>query len=123
MNAHERGFTSFLAEPSQRRVRALFEMGPKKRAKLRALLDHDVQLDPRYARKLQTGVLEALLENGAPETCHIISSDPSLDGRDMPLEEALLALEPQGGGFVSCIPGKLGFFAYEDLGETYVLTK
>ena len=122
MNPHELGFT-FLAEPGRRRFRTLFEMGPRKRSKLRALLDHHVQLDPRYAQKLASGALDALRSHGAPENCHVISSDPSLDGLDMPLDEAFLTLEPQGGGFLSCIPGRLGYFAFEDLGETYLLRK
>jgi hypothetical protein len=123
MKPHELGLTTFLAEPGRRRVRTLLEMGPKKRARLRALLCHHMSLDPRYAQRLATGALDALRSHGAPEICHVIASDPSLDGRDMPLDGALLALEAQGGGFLSCIPGKLGYFAFEDLGETYILRK
>ena len=130
MNEHELGFTTFLAEPSQRRVRTLLELGPKRRKDARALLDHAITLDPRYAQRLDgdeasAGSVElALRKLGAPETCYVISADDQLDGRKMPLSEALEAISGSSfGTFISCLPGRLGYFEYEDLKSAYLLRK
>jgi hypothetical protein len=130
MNDHELGFTAFLADPTQRRVRTLFELGTKRRKDLRALLDHAVQLDRRYAQHLQgsdasAGSVEATLRKfGAPKTCYLISADEALDGQKMRLSNALDAVGASGfGAFTSCIPGKLGYFEYEDMKSSYLLKK
>lgn len=126
MNAHELGFTAFLAEPGQRRMRTLLELGPKRRKDARALLDHSVRLDPRYASRLPSvkGTEELLRAHGAPETCYVISSDERLDRREMSLKEALEAVEGSfAGTFISCIPGKLAYFEYEDIKSAYLLRK
>jgi hypothetical protein len=129
MNAHEMGFTTFLSEPGQRRLRTLFELGPKRRKDIRALLDHAVTLNPRYCRPLgkpgqEEPLYQRLLSLGAPERCFIISADPDLDGKEMDLVEALNAVSGSGHGrFVSCIPGRLGYFAYEDGRRSFLLHK
>jgi hypothetical protein len=130
MNDHELGFTTFLAEPTQRRVRTLLELGPKRRKDVRSLLDHAVQLDRRYAQHLHgsdasaCSVEAALREFGAPKTCYVISADEGLDGQEMPLSNALDTVAASYfGAFISCIPGKLGYFEYEDMKSAYVLKK
>lgn len=130
MNDHELGFTTFLAEPTQRRVRTLFELGPKRRKDVRALLDHAVQLDGRYAQHLHgsdasAGSVEAALRKyGAPKTCHVISADEALDGQEMQLSDALeMVGASYFGAFISCIPGKLGYFEYEDMKSAYLLER
>lgn len=130
MNAHELGFTTFLAEPTQRRMRALFELGPKKRKDVRVLLNHAVQLDRRYAQHLQGSdasarSVEATLQKyGAPRTCYLISADEALDGQEMKLSDALDTVGASYfGAFISCIPGKLGYFEYEDMKSAYLLKK
>ena len=129
MNAHEIGFTDLLAGKSQRRVRTLFELGPKRRD-IRALLDHAIELDPRYCRHLTgseslAGAVEQLLRSlGAPDTCFVISADEDLDGKEMSLAEAVEAVSGDySGAFISCIPGKLGYFEYEDRESAYLLRK
>ena len=129
MNEHEISLTDFLVGKSQRRLRELFELGPKRRPDVRAWLDHAVELDPRYSRHL-TGreslpdAVEALLLSlGAPKTCFVIAADHNVDGREMPLADALGTVGNYSGGFVSCIPGKLGYFEYEDRQSAYLLQK
>jgi hypothetical protein len=130
MNEHEIGFVDFLAGKSRRRIQALFELGPKRRGDVRALLDHEIELDPRYCRHL-TGreslagaVEELLLSLGAPKTCFVISASSDLDGREMPLADALEAVaHGYSGAFLSCIAGKLGYFEYEDRQSGYLLRK
>ena len=126
MNEHERGFLAFLAEPGRRRMEALLELGDKRRAKVRFLLDHAVLLDPRYSQHLTGPVpVEAMLrQRGAPSLCYVLAADQDLDGREMPLNEALEAVVGRGhGAFLSCIPGRLGFYEYEDLNRRYLLAR
>ncbi|HEY0012343.1 MAG TPA: hypothetical protein VGB79_05765 [Allosphingosinicella sp.] len=130
MNEHELGFVTFLAEPTRRRVLALLELGPKRRKDVRALLDHAVTLDLRYAHRLEGGqasacsVAETLRDHGAPATCDLVSADAALDGREMPLSDAVEAVSGSfHGGFVSCIPGTLGYFEHEDVKSAYLLRR
>ena len=130
MNEHERGFLAFLAEPTKRRMETLLELGEKRRNHVRELVPHSVRLDPRFCRHLIggeafAGLVEAMLRmKGAPPACYILAADPDLDGREMPLGEALEALiGMDSGGFVSCIPGRLGFFEYEDIKSSYLLSR
>jgi hypothetical protein len=130
MNPHELGFTAFLAEPSRRRLRTLLELGAKRREDVRALLHHAVKLNSLHCDQLSgasasPGSIEALLRaRGAPGTCFVISSAPELDGREMPLAEALAAISgsPEGA-FVSCIPGRLGYYEYEDVKSAFILRR
>lgn len=42
----------------------------------------------------------------------------------MPLGDALNAIIAKGNGaFVSCIPGRLGFYEYEDMKSSYLLSR
>ena len=100
------------------------------RAKLRAALAHSFELDMRYASRVQSAdatplAIERLLRSlGAPETCHCLSESSELDGRELPLSQALTAVIGQGmGTLISCIPGALGYFEGEDAGERYVLRR
>lgn len=130
MNEHELGFTAFLTEPGRRRVRTLLELGPKRRDEVRALLNHAVRLDPRYALHLEGGEASAhsaeaaLRAHGAPGSCHILSADEALDGREMPLSDALGAVSASFfGTFISCIPGRLGYFEYEETKSVFLLRR
>ena len=130
MNQHERGFLAFLAEPTKGRMERLLELGEKRRRDIRELLHHSVRLDPRFCQHLMgsdasAGPLEAVLrKRGAPSTCYILAANSDLDGREMPLGEALGAIIGMGdGAFVSCIPGKLGLYEYEDMKSSYLLAR
>lgn len=130
MNHHERGFLNFLAEPTKRRMETLLELGDRRRRDVRDLLDHSVRLDPRYSQKL-TGsdatsdpITAMLRKRGAPPCCYVLSSHSALDGREMPLDEALVDIVGRGHGtFVSCIPGRLGYYEYEDANSSYLLSR
>ena len=130
MTDQELGFTDFLAEPSKRRLRALLEAGPHRRKDVRALLDHHVTLDPRFAHPLQGSIagataVEAMLrEHGAPSDCHLLSADAKLDGRTLSLRDAVAAVSGSSfGGFISCIAGRLGYFEHEDIKSAQLLRK
>ncbi len=116
---------------ADRQTRLLDLLGsPKGRRKLRAALAHFRDLEPRFARRVAPAqqrppAIEALLRSkGAPEICHVIAEASDLDGREMPLAEALESIVGQGvGALVSCLPGRLGYFESEETGERYVLER
>ena len=123
VNDHELGFLKLVAPPQQRRLQTLLELGAKRRPDVRSLFDHAITLDPRYAKPLAGGqqfpdkVWSLLLAHGAPPTCYIISSSQLLDGQHMPTAAGLAAVMGSGNGaFISCLPGKLGYFEGEDRG-------
>ena len=102
----------------------------KGRTKLRAHLAHFDDLDPRYATRISateqsvSGIASLLRQNGAPTTCYALSEGGDLDGRELPLEEALQAVVGQGiGTFLSCVPGRLGYFEREGVNERYLLSR
>ena len=130
MNEHERGFLDFLAEPSKRRMGTLLELGGKRRRDVRELLDHSVRLHtlstkPLTGERAEAGSIAAALRKlGAPPTCFVLSANGDLDGREMPLTDALDAVVGKGHGtFVSCIPGRLGFYEYEDMKSSFLLSR
>jgi hypothetical protein len=56
-------------------------------------------------------VLAALRQAGAPSECHVISDSRILDGRTMPLAEAVGAAELYSfASILCCIPGTLACF-------------
>ncbi len=130
MNDHERGFLEFLANPSRRRMEALLGLGTKRRAIVRSLLHNAVLLDQRHAQKLTgseafTAPVEALLlKKSAPATCYVLGAGGDLDGREMPLRVALDGIiGASNGAFVSCIPGRLGFYEYATMQSSYILQR
>ncbi len=129
MNEHERGFLTFLAEPGRRRMETLLEFGEKRRRDVRDLLDHSVRLDPRFCRHLTgseafAAPVDALLRKaGAPALCYVLAANSQLDGREMRLREALDAIIGDGeGAFISCIPGRLGFYEGAEMKSSYILS-
>ncbi|HEY2293382.1 MAG TPA: hypothetical protein VGM86_21990 [Thermoanaerobaculia bacterium] len=99
--------------PSKRdRWLALFGSS-KRRKQARAALNHFADWDPRYMQELgsSANVLVHLCEAGAPLGCHIVSDNPALDGRDLPLAEAVAAVEAYSFASVLCrLPGQLACF-------------
>ena len=130
MNEHEAGFLEFIAQPQRQRIGTLLELGPKRRKEVQAMLHHAIRLDDRYARPLTGGeqlpeTIAALLRaRGAPQSAYLISSSSELDGREMMLDTALAAVAGSGhGAFISCRPGKLGYFESEDVNSGHLLQR
>ena|SRR5258708_2170710 len=87
-------------------------------------------LDSRFIQSIppakQTGkaIEQLLCIKGSPVTCYAISMDPSIDGRFLPLKEALATVVGYGiGTFLSCLPGKLGYFEGESAGQRFILER
>ncbi len=66
--------------------------------------------------------MAVLIRAGAPPRCHVIAYG-DLDGRELPLREAVDNLLWIGSVFVSCIPGRLGLYASEDGSNVFVLMR
>src|SRR4051812_14313219 len=87
----------------ERRDRYLGLLGtPAGRKKLRARLAHLHDLDERFARRTPpadqtpTALTTLLTGKGAPAECVLLAEDASLDGRQLPLTEALTAVVGRG---------------------------
>jgi hypothetical protein len=124
---HERGLARFLVGEWRARFRE--SLAPaKRRDTSRSQLPHLSHLDPRFTTEVSAqsaAELGAQLrEKGAEEDCYLLSEDPELDGRALPLDEAL-ALVVEGGSqhatFVSCVPASLAYFHAEEPGNRYLL--
>jgi hypothetical protein len=129
-SVHESALVRAFIAPA-RRERYLGLLGSARgREKLRRAIAHCHDLDSRFAHALPGGVhapteIAALLRaKGAPTECVLLAEDAALDGRCVPLEEALAAVIGRGmGAFVSCVPGKLGFYEGEEPGVRYLLER
>ena len=119
--------TAFFAPT--KRERYLEMVGkPKTRKKFLRELSHFKALDPRYcfaiprAEHTAGQIAAFLVRKGAPATCWITSEDSDLDGREMPLVQALQeVVGRQMGTFLSCLPGKLAYF--EDEEDRWILER
>jgi hypothetical protein len=116
MHPHEEAVVrAFIAPP--RRARWLDALVSAKRR--RAFLDrlnHCRDIDDRYAKPLPPGsdVVALLRSMGAPTDCHVVSDIADIDGRDLPLVEAVDRVELGGfGTIVSCLPGRLAYYSAE----------
>src|SRR5437867_3456191 len=93
----------------------------KTRKKLLASFYHLHDLDERYATRIdpraqRADTIDALLrKRGAPDRCYIMSASSDLDGEYVALGEALREIVGWcDGAFISCIPGRLGYFEGEE---------
>jgi hypothetical protein len=120
---------AFVAPERQARMLGLIGSA-RGRAKIRKSLAHYRDLDPRFASEIPKGehtpeaIGRRLRARGAGATCTLLAEDAALDGRAMPLNEALLAVVGCGmGAFISCLPGRLAYFEGEDAGDRYLLER
>ena len=100
------------------------------RDQIRARLAHLGDLDSRFAVPVPGGdssvarIGEALRKKGAPRDCYCLSQNPALDGQVIPLEKALGAVIGMGyGTFLSCVPGKVGYFEGEGPSWRFILDR
>jgi hypothetical protein len=130
LNLHEEKFAStFIVKDKRGRYLSLLE-SERGRKKILSGFHHCHDLDSRFATRIPPNQQSAqtiagmLKSNGAPTTCYVMSEDPQIDGREMDLDEALAeVVGKDAGAFLSCIPGKLGYFEMEGLSERYLLLK
>ena len=103
---------------------------PKRRKDVLDTLAHFSDLDPRYQVPIPSSqqsahAIEGLLrKRGAPAECYLISEAGALDGRLLPLTEALSLIVGHGmGTLMSCVPGRLGYFEGETPGDRWLLER
>src|SRR5687767_15844681 len=115
--SHEEAFLhAFVAK--DRRKRLLFELR-KHRVRFVRRFNHDAlkYLDPRFVTALTppnsdpSAILRLLQASGAAETCYAISSNNHIDGRILPLADALAAAV--GFGMPSILSCRAGMLAYK----------
>ncbi len=118
---------TFIAPYRQARIRKLVA-SPKARKKLSGQLAH-LDVDLRFAHRIPPQettvdkIYQLLKEKGAPDTCYVMG-ESILDGQEVDLREALEAIVPVSfGNFISCIPGKLGYYGGELANERYILER
>lgn len=131
VDEHERGLANFMDPAYRRRYLSLLEAN--RRERFRSDLPHFKHLDPHTAKRLSlTGKHAEQLESlhrelrahGAPDVCVVFTGDSDLYGQPIPLHEALEKVTGQGmGAFVSCLPGRVGYFEGEERGTGYVLLR
>jgi hypothetical protein len=89
----------------------------KTRRKFVRELAHFRDLDARYAKQIHVNPirLAALLtQMHIPDVCWVVSESPDIDGKFMPVSDALSELGRDMGTFLSFVPGKLAYFENED---------
>lgn len=101
---------------------------PKQRRKILARLYHSLDVILTLAAEIRGGdhapaAVERLLRAKGPgDMCYVLSPQPELDQREMPLSEALARLiEDDGVGVALCIPDRLAFYKAED--ARYILIR
>jgi hypothetical protein len=118
---HERGIIlSFIIPVRQDRYLEMLAK-PKRRKDITESLAHFKHLDMRHAVQIlprqqhAADIFQLLRLKGAPETCYALSEDSELDGKEIPLSEALKEVVGCGmGTFLSCLAGRLAYFEDED---------
>ena len=125
MNEHEAQMLSFLYRDRRERAHYLLQ---KKRKDFTRLLDHPTIFDPQYLHRIEPHLHKArdialqLRARAGNVDCYLISSDPDLDQKTMPIEAALEYTVGYGAGtFLSVLPGKLGYLETEDIGERFLV--
>jgi len=128
---HEEGLALFIEPNWRARFRDSLD-NDRLRKRVLFKLDHFRHLDPRFTENLPRAdqrsefLLPVLRGHGAPARCYLMSSDPDLDRRELPLGEALaLLLEDfcQMGTLLSCIPGRLAYFHDEEYDNRHILRR
>jgi len=83
----------------------------KRRREALDALNHFAAWDGRWSSPLSSDIVQTLTEAGAPSHCRIISDNPALDGRELPLAEAVAAAEKFAfASILCCLPGQLACY-------------
>ena len=129
-SVHEQEFVrSFIQK--ERRERCSFLLShPSRRRRFTDELAHFKWLDERFATPVPGSMAHSaedlvslLKRNGAGPAVWVISEDRSIDGRALPLQEAMDSIWCGMGSVLSCIPGKLAFFRGEEMKSELLLQR
>ncbi len=125
---HEESLVRAFASPERADRYLKLLASSRGRSKFLASLAHEFKLDHRYATKVggqessKESIEKLLRKLGAPDMCYCVSENSGLDGRELPLAEALTATIGYGmGTLISCLPGRLAYYESDEPGGRYVL--
>ncbi len=118
---HEQALlAAFVTRSKRDRYREILS-SPRLRRKFTSRLAHFADFDPQYrlpfpSHKLSTQtIVSELQKRHSPSIVFVISEDPALDQKELPLLEAVSQVVGRGmGSVISCIPGRLAFVETED---------
>jgi hypothetical protein len=120
MNHEEELIKAFFV-PTKRERYLEIAANPKKRKKFLLERSRFKALNPRYCfavPKVEHTVEQIaafLTRKGAPPSCWVTSENSDIDGKEMPLRQALKeVIGYPMGTFISCVPGQLAYFEDED---------
>lgn len=123
---HEQAFVSAFVVSEKRARYAEFLPKPKRRVEITNRFSHFFDFVPQLATQVarDSGLAAQLRKQGAGDIAHVIGGRDGLDGRDMPLEEAINeAMIGPSGVVISCIPGRLALYMQEfPPGATFILS-
>lgn len=101
---------------------------PKGRRKLLARLCNERDISPEcmipipHLERFAPAVYERLRKLGASDSCHVISHYSSIDGKDMPLLDALEeVVDRLSGTIIVCVPNRLAYYFSEERNGQYIL--
>lgn len=127
---HEAAFVKgFLASAKQARW-AQFLSNSKRRKEILNQLNHNLPYVPELGTEVPgshdyPAELERLLKaKGAGPSCHVMVGGLRIDGRELPLAEALNAIcMHESGAVLSCIPGRLVYYKPESPNRGVILER
>jgi hypothetical protein len=115
-----------------RQDRCAYLLGhPKHRHKFTDELAHFKWLDDRFAHPVPPStahtaaeLVSLLRRKGAGPTVWVISDDSVIDGQEVMLDKATIHVWGTGvGAILCCVPGKLAFFAGEEMKSERLLMR
>jgi hypothetical protein len=125
MNEHEeKPIEAFIVREKRQGYKSLLG-NPKKRRAILDCLNHCHDLDERYVTWLPSNaaVEQLLRQEGSPDEVYVISDTKSVDGKTLPLDEAIFQSSAGNWGtIISCIPGQLAYY-YDEAGDGQALLK
>jgi hypothetical protein len=121
MNSEEQAFIRAFIVPEKRERYSVLLASKKRRNKALESLYHTLEVIPELStpvhnRDRDVETIENLLrQKGSGDTCYLISCESDIDGREMPLRQAL---EQVLAGYcipsvLCCIPGRLAYYQGE----------
>jgi hypothetical protein len=118
---------AFVKRSKRDRYREILS-NPRLRRKFTDQLAHFTDFDPKYRLPIPSdklfvdNIARELQKRNSPNIVYVISEDPALDQKELPLIEALKRTVGRGMGTVqSCIPRRLAFVETED--ERFILER
>jgi hypothetical protein len=129
MNIHEESFVkNFIVLPKRERYLE-FLASEKKRYKTTWYIEQCDDLEENYKNRVSidkqnpSDIYKILKEKSAPDSCYIISYLDEVDQKEMSLKKAIDEHFFDDGTFISCIPGKLVYYASEEENGCFILEK